>query len=110
MNWLKTGLAGVMLFGPIIAWGNVAPATYTNSNYVDSYHEMPASFTMDQEGNFSGFTVTGRLFSQTNVPNSLGIRLQKFAIDEAYFYVSDRGEIHAANDLVAISIYLAIAG
>lgn len=82
------------------------PETYTNDNFWESEHDQPLSFSRDSWGNFYGVTVTGKFFSQVNVDNQFGVRLQKFSIDQAYFYVSDRGIITAQSDIVALSIYL----
>lgn len=82
------------------------PTTYTNDNFWTSEHDQPLSFSRDSWGNFYGVTLTGKFFSQTNIENQYGIRLQKFSIDQAYFYISDRGVIRAESDLVALSIYL----
>jgi hypothetical protein len=51
-------------------------------------------------------TATGKIFSQYLITNSLDIRLQRFSIDEASYYISDRGIILADSDTVALSIYL----
>jgi hypothetical protein len=83
------------------------PAVYTNENFFSSEHDQPVSFTQDSVGNFSGMTISGKLFYQTNVTNAFTIRLQRFSIDEAFFYISDRGIIRAGSDTVALSIYLA---
>ncbi|MBP6881650.1 MAG: hypothetical protein KBC35_03415 [Candidatus Pacebacteria bacterium] len=82
------------------------PATYTNDNFFTSEHDAPVSFEQDALGNFTGMTVSGKLFYQTNITNSLNIRLQRFSIDEAFFYISDRGMIVADTDTIALSIYL----
>ncbi len=86
------------------------PATYTNDNFWVSEHDKPQSFTQDALGNFSGTTETGKVFYQRNIENTLAVRLQRFSIDEAYFYVSDRGIIIAPTDTVALSIYLSRVG
>ncbi len=86
------------------------PAVYTNDNIWTSEHDRPVQVTRDTVGNFSGTTATGKVFYQTNIENSLAIRLQRFAIDEAFFYVSDKGIIIAPNDTVALSIYLTRLG
>lgn len=83
------------------------PATYTNANYWESEHDKPVQFYQDTFGNFYGTTATGKAFSQTSVENTLSVRLQKFMIDEAFFYVSDKGIIRAKDDMMALSIYLA---
>ena len=104
------GIVGFVL-GSVLAIVAVSaqasiPAVYTNDNIWTSTHDQPVSFEQDQWGNFFGFTKTGKSFSQVNIKNSLNIRLQKFAIDEAFFYVSDRGIITADSDIMALSIYL----
>lgn len=84
------------------------PDIYTNENYINSEHDKPLSFNVDAFGNAEGVTETGKKFWQLNIENVFNIRLQKFIIDQAYFYISDRGEIFAKTDLEALSIYLAM--
>jgi hypothetical protein len=91
------------------AWADV-PVVYSNDTFLTAQHDLPISFTQDASGNFTGVTTTGKLFSQNIITNSLDIRLQRFAIDEAFFYVSDRGVIFADSDTVALSIYLTRTG
>ncbi len=86
------------------------PLIYTNSTFMTDEHDAPASFTQDSLGNFYGSTVTGKMFSQNIITNSESIRLQRFAIDEAFFYISDRGIIVADSDTIALSIYLTRVG
>jgi hypothetical protein len=86
------------------------PAVYTNDNIWQSEHDRPITIEQDNFGNFTGTTATGKVFYQNNIENSLSIRLQRFAIDEAFFYVSDKGIIIAPNDTVALSIYLTRLG
>jgi len=82
------------------------PTLYTNENFLTSEHDVPVSFSQDADGNFTGLTATGKIFSQHLITNSLDIRLQRFSIDEAFFYISDRGTILTNSDTVALSIYL----
>lgn len=84
------------------------PDLYTNENFATSEHDKPVSFSIDAFGNAEGVTETGKKFWQLNIENMFNIRLQKFIIDQAYFYVSDRGEIFAKTDLEALSIYLSM--
>lgn len=81
------------------------PSVYTNDNFIDSTHEEPAEFYLDGWGGFYGTTISGRLFTQKPVTNKEGIKLHKFQIDEAYYYISDKGTIWADTDLIALSIY-----
>lgn len=109
---MKRFIAGIFCL-PFLA-ANIAvaeiPALYTNKNFWTSEHDQPASFTQDSAENFSGTTKTGKVFYQNSIENSLSVRLQRFAIDEAFFYISDRGIIIAPNDTVALSIYLTRLG
>ena len=84
------------------------PDIYTNENFATSEHDKPVSFSVDLLGNAEGVTETGKKFWQLNIENVFNIRLQKFIIDQAYFYISDRGEIFAKTDLEALSIYLSM--
>jgi len=115
INGIK-GLSGVvagffvgMLLAILVspAAANI-PAVYTNDNIWTSTHDTPVTINLDAEGNFYGETETGKVYRQTNIENSLGIRLHKFSIDEAFWYVSDRGIIEAPSNVVALSIYLTL--
>ena len=80
--------------------------TYDNATIHTVYHEAPSQFEVDERGNTVGTTVSGMSFRQYSIANSYGIRLQRFEIGLAYWYVSDRGIIWAENDITALSVYL----
>lgn len=80
--------------------------TYTNQNISTAYHEAPSDFSIGSSGESMGSTVSGIPFRQYNVTNNAHIRLQRFEIGLAYWYVSDQGIIWADSDLMALSIYL----
>jgi hypothetical protein len=84
-----------------------AQAFFTNSNFLTSEHAAPAWFELDGAGGFYGALTTGTLFTQKPITNDFGLKLHKFVIDDAWFYISDRGTIEAETDLMALSIYLA---
>lgn len=86
------------------------PETYTNDNFFESEHDVPASFEQDAFGNFSGYTLTGRYFTQQAVVSDIHVHLQRFHIDQVSYYISSYGLIMADSDTVALSIYLARAG
>jgi hypothetical protein len=101
------GLAVLALGFSVVQTAQAAiPETYTADNFFSSLHDAPVSYWQDALGNSYGYTARGKYFSQTNVANSAHVRLQKFAIDEAFFYISDQGIIRAESDIVALSIYL----
>lgn len=83
------------------------PEMYTNDNIFTSEHDKPVSLFLDNLGGFYGYTETGMFYTQKPISNVFKIRLHKFSIGEAYFYVSDRGIISAPGDLTALSIYFA---
>lgn len=91
---------------PQIVLADVIPKTYTNDNFFTAIHDEPNYFLQDDHGNFYGETLTGKYFTQHLITNSYNVRLYKFSIDEAFFYISDQGVIKAESDLVALSIYL----
>jgi hypothetical protein len=99
--------AGLMLSTLFVtpAWAAI-PALYTNDNFWSSEHDQPVSFVGDGQGNFYGTTLTGKTFTQTAIENSLNVRIHKFLIDEAFFYITDHGVIKAETDIAALSIYL----
>lgn len=82
---------------------------YTPDNVQTAYHEAPAVFNVSADGTAVGATVSGIPFRQYNIANDYGIRLQRFEIGVAQWYVSDRGIIWTDSDLVALSIYLSRA-
>lgn len=107
-EWTALLLFGALLAAPYTAVADI-PSRYTNDNLFTSEHDRPVSLYQDGSGGFFGYTENGFRFTQQPVTNEFGIRLHKFTIDEAYFYMSDKGLIEANSDLAAISIYLARA-
>lgn len=105
-NSLYTLILLFLIVTPIYINAAEIPVKYTQENIQTALHDKPVSFEMDKDGNFSGITETGKLFTQTYVSTSIFVRLQKFTIDEAYFYVSSKGVIFANSDIEALSVYL----
>jgi hypothetical protein len=109
MKYARKGLlVALLLLTPSLSEAAI-PALYTNDNFWTSEHDKPLSFSVDALGNFEGVTETGKIFRQTNVPNSSSIRLQRFSIDEAFFYISDKGVIIANSDQEALEKYNVLA-
>jgi hypothetical protein len=82
------------------------PAVYTNDNWHTSTHDKPQWFTQVGPGSFVGATETGKSFRQYAVVLDPSIKLHRFEIDDAFFYISDRGIIWATDHLSALSIYV----
>lgn len=64
-------------------------------------------FVVEESGEAWGALTSGVTFTQRNISNDLGIRLQRFQMEDVYFYMTDKGEIRADSDIEALSIYLA---
>lgn len=102
---LVLAIAGLF---PLVSQAAI-PAVYTNANLATSEQDKPVSLYRDSTGGFYGYTATGKRYQQVLVANDLGVRLMRFSIDQAFFYVSDRGVIYAPDNLTALSIYFARA-
>jgi len=103
---LKAALVGVAAVLLLIVPSFVGAYTYNNENITRVYHEAPASFSVDSTAEAIGTTISGMHFAQRNVTIDPAVRLQRFEIGLAFWYVSDRGVIWADSDLAALSIYL----
>jgi hypothetical protein len=100
------------IFGGLLAIAMIPQtlgAYFTNENFQTERHNPPSWFVANENGGFYGELTDGTTFAQIPVQNSLGIRMQKFEIDSAYFYISDRGVIYADTDIEALSIYFTLA-
>ena len=106
---LRQLISGLLLsclwLSPLSVYAAV-PVEYTNDNIWSSQHDIPLSWESDGAGGYSGVTKTGKTFWQQPVANDQSVRLHRFGIDRAFFYVSRIGLIQAQSDLEALSIYL----
>jgi hypothetical protein len=79
---------------------------FNNENWHILPHPKVAAFSMHEDGSTSGITDDGRTFIQYMVPNSYGIRVQRFEIEDHYHYIVE-GE--TANSFTEFSALLALA-
>jgi hypothetical protein len=79
---------------------------WNNENWFTMEHPKVASFSIRDDGSAFGLTETGVSFIQFNVPNDVGIRIQRFEIEDHYHYIVE-GEI--AYTFEELSIHLARA-
>lgn len=73
-------------------------------------HPVVDDFTVDLQNEVIGSTISGITFTQNIISNDICL-LQKFKIQEAWWYVSDRGLIgygEGLSDIQALSIYLTL--
>lgn len=89
--------------------GLTAIVLCTNANFDHSARcQAPVeTFIVDEQGEVTGQLTNGIKFTQTNVVNDV-TRLQRFQMEDAFWFVSDKGEIYAESDLAALSVYLTI--
>ncbi len=83
---------------------------YRNDNIALTPHPEPDSFTVNSKGEMMGVTSSGIAFSQTNIISDI-TSIQKFKIQEAWWYISDRGIIglgEGLTEIEALSIYLTL--
>lgn len=96
------------LFVTAFLFPSLVGAFYDNNSFFSSYQSQPVWFTQDSNGGFYGEMADGMKFTQKPITNVFSLRIHKFSIGEAYFYMSDKGLINAESDLAAISIYFSI--
>ncbi len=65
---------------------------FNNENWFTTEHPRVMSFSINDDGSSNGLLETGVSFVQYNVPNDLGIRVQRFEIEDHYHYIIE-GEI-----------------
>ena len=83
-----------------------APFRFNNENWFTTPHPKIASFTVRDDRSAYGLTETGIPFSQYNIPNDAGIRIQRFEMQDYSHYIVD-GEI--AYTFEELSVQLARA-
>ena len=81
-----------------------APFRFNNENWFTTPHPKIASFTVRDDRSAYGLTETGIPFSQYNIPNDAGIRIQRFEMQDYSHYIVD-GEI--VSTITELSVRLA---
>lgn len=79
---------------------------FDNQSWFTMPHPLISTFTTLSNGNSYGTTTTGASFSQYTVPNNVGVRVQRFEIENHYHYIVE-GRI--VNTLETLSAQLALA-
>ncbi len=72
------------LVGQVTSYSEVR---FNNENWYTLPHPKVAEFTVRDDGSAYGLTETGVEFVQYNVPNDIGIRVQRFEIQDHYHYI-----------------------
>lgn len=79
------------------------PFRFNNENWFTTPHPKIASFTVRDDRSAYGLTETGIPFSQYNITNDAGIRIQRFELQDYSHYIVD-GEI--VSTITELSIRL----
>ena len=74
---------------------------WNNENWFTAKHPRIASFTVRSDGSAFGMTETGVTFTQDNVLNDAGIRIQRFVMEDHYHYIIDGEVVYTAEELSA---------
>ena len=74
---------------------------FDNQNWFTLAHPEVATFTMLADGSMHGSTVSGIPFEQYNVPNDLGIRVQRFEMQDHYHYIIEGKVAYTFEDFSA---------
>lgn len=110
LRGIGSAMLFILLLGGCFVPSSLYAYTYDNENIRYAYQEAPTSFSVDQNGEATGSTVSGMSFRQYSVTTDSSVRLQRFEIGNAHWYVSNKGVIFADNDLLALSVYLSRIG
>lgn len=83
------------VFAPVLSLEHVR---FNNENWFTVPHPKVAEFTRHIDGSTSGFTENGIPFLQYAVPNTYGIHVERFEIEDHYHYIIDGNIIESFED------------
>ena len=98
---VATLLAFVSLDGYSLAIASEAER-FNNDNWYLLPHPRVETFSVNADGNATGFTENGISFVQYTVPNTNEIRVQRFEIQEHYHYIVDGKIIDSFTEFSAL--------
>lgn len=78
---------------------------WNNENWFTEAHPRVADFTVRGDGSAYGTLETGVPFLQENIENELGLRIQRFVLQDHYHYIIEGKEVYTLTDF---SIQLAL--
>jgi hypothetical protein len=80
-----------------------------NSNYALSERctAPPQTLKIEADGSYSGKLVNGIPYTQKQVLEA-NFKLHRFQLEDAFWFISDKGVFWADDNLQALSIYLAL--
>lgn len=113
MNFIILAITTTMSVGVVYTNDNILnsyeyPPSELNQMTVGEQYEVDNEYRVAQNGEFWGYLENGSYFTQTNIVNDY-TRMQRFQVDDAWWYVTDEGVIGRGDGLEpiqALSIYL----
>jgi hypothetical protein len=78
-----------------------AAVRLNNDNWHTTPHPTPETFFVTPEREIFGTTTNGIPFAQVNVPNAVGVRVQKFIIQDHWHFIVAGRIVYADEDLQA---------
>lgn len=78
-----------------------SPLRWNNENWLLYAQPRVNTFTIRDDGSTYGLTETGIPFVQYNIENALGIRIQRFEIEDHYHYVIEGEVVYTLQDFSA---------
>ena len=79
-----------------------APTLFTNQNWKVRTQPDVASFTHNDDGTAYGTTTTGIPFSQYPIPNTAGLRIEKFEMQDHFHYIVEGRIVYTTEELSVI--------
>ena len=110
---LLTLSIAITLFAPLVfirADTEDHAVYYNNDNITTVSHPAIDTFSVSEDTSTTGTTTNGITFTQININNDT-TRLHKFQIQEAWWYICERGIIgygDGLSEIQALSIYLTL--
>lgn len=89
----ETYTVGTMYSNPSFRWDN--------ENWFTLAHPIIYTFTMRDDGSSYGLTETGIPFTQNNIQNSIGARIQRFELQDHYHYIINGEVVYTLADFSA---------
>lgn len=74
---------------------------FNNENWFTLPHPTVVSFSVLHDGSAFGFTDTGVRFTQYTIPNTAGVRVQRFEIQDHYHYIIDGEAVYGMTEFSA---------
>lgn len=86
----ETYTVGTMYSNPSFRWNN--------ENWFTIAHPIIYTFTIRDDGSSYGLTESGVPFTQVNIENSIGARIQRFEIQDHFHYIVEGEIIYSIED------------